>query len=87
MAPERYVVDTDTLINLDRHFRQGFNRLRQLAATGALVVPEGIYREVLRRTDRLSKRVCKWSEKTATFVVASKSDPRLWGEIARLEVL
>jgi len=87
VAPERYVADIDALIQLDRHYRQRFNKLRQLAATGDLVVPEGVYREVMRRTDVLSKRVRKWSDKSATFVVASKSEPRLWEEIARLETL
>ncbi len=82
---EIYVCDADCLINLHRHFgRKAIRALRRYGKTGGLKLPEGVIREITRGTDKLAKFIEK--EKHSLSVAVS-TDPRLPGEIKRLENL
>lgn len=75
---EKYVCDASALINLHRHFeRTCIKRLRQLAKSGNLYIPEGVARELRRGTDSLSQK--------DLVVVRLKSNPRLRDVVARME--
>jgi hypothetical protein len=82
---EKYVCDSDSLIKLHRHFERACVKgLRQLAKSGALYIPEGVARELRRRTGGLSKFI----EQHEDFVVVRlKNNPRLPAEVARLETI
>jgi len=80
---EKYVRDADSLINLHRHFaRACVTGLRQLAKSEALYIPEGVDRELHRRTDRLSQLIKQHED---SVVVRLSNDPRLPTEVARME--
>jgi predicted nuclease of predicted toxin-antitoxin system len=52
------VCDADCLINLHRHFgRKALDELRRLGREGALKLPEGVIRELIRGTDHLARFV------------------------------
>ena len=81
---EKYVCDADSLINLYQHFGRAFlRRLRQLAQSTALCIPEGVVRELHRKTDRLSRFVRNYEK--SNVVVRVRSNPRLQAEVVRME--
>jgi hypothetical protein len=85
-APETrdiYVCDADCLINLHRHFgRKALTKLGQLGRNGALKLPEGVCRELIRGTDHLAKFVKKHQ---SLLKVAISTNARLQREVATLE--
>jgi predicted nuclease of predicted toxin-antitoxin system len=85
-APETrdmYVCDADCLINLHRHFgRKALAELRRLGRNGALKLPEGVIRELIRGTDHLAS----FAEKHQKLLeVAISTNARLQREVATLE--
>lgn len=82
---DQYVFDADALINLYNHFSKAFYRLRRLAKHGQIKVPEGIYRELRRKTDKLFKRVDKWGKDYPRCIVRIRQDQRLKRELSRVE--
>lgn len=85
-APETsdiYVCDADCLINLHRHFRRkALAELRRLGRNGALKLPEGVIRELIRGTDHLAS----FAEKHQKLLeVAISTNARLQREVATLE--
>ncbi len=82
-AQETYVCDADSLITLRRHFkRKCITRLRRFAKSGLLRVPEGVARELRRKTDHLSNFVKRYEE---SIVVRMRDHPKLPGELVRIE--
>jgi rRNA-processing protein FCF1 len=80
---EGYVCDADSLINLFRHYpRPSLKLLRHLARAQVLRIPEGVFRELRRRTDRLS-RVLTALERSVVIRIAQ--NPRVQQELSRLE--
>ncbi|RKY02745.1 hypothetical protein DRP77_07410 [Candidatus Poribacteria bacterium] len=78
-----YVCDADALINLYQHFPNKFRALRDMVARNKVKIPEGVYRELRRKTDRLRRYVERW-ERDYQFVIRFK-DRRLREELARIE--
>ncbi len=82
-AQQGYVCDADSLINLHRHYpRPCLRYLRRHAPKGSLRIPEGVFRELRRGSDKLS-RVVKELERSMVVRVASNA--RIQQELVRLE--
>ena len=80
---EKYVCDADSLIKLYRHLERACVKgLRQLAKSEALYIPEGVARELRRRTSGLSRFIERYED---FIVVRLKDNPRLRAEVARME--
>lgn len=78
-----YVCDTDSLINLHRHFgMKAIKELRRLSKEEKLKVPEGVIRELIRGTDKLANFA---KSEQSWFIVTINSTPSLKEEIKRLE--
>ncbi len=82
---ETYVLDASALIDLHLHFRAGFRKLGYMAQEGRIKIPEGIFRELRRRTDRLFKAVERWSQKNSDCIVQIARVHNLADELARIE--
>jgi rRNA-processing protein FCF1 len=82
---DKYVIDADAFINLDHHYRDRFNTLRRLASNGRVFTPEGVLRELSRKSDKLSKRIEKWRDKYTQFIVQISQNQQLMNELARIE--
>jgi hypothetical protein len=82
---DRFVVDADAFIDFDRHYRGQLKTLKRLAGAGSLTIPGGVARELLRKSDTLSKRVKQWQDDCTDFVVKVDQDPRMRSEFARIE--
>ena len=82
-----YVLDADTVINLQSHFPAALRKLRTLAAQGLVKMPAGTYREVTHKSDKVGKLLPEWAEKYPQFVVRfdKRANPRLRQELARIE--
>ena len=81
-----YVIDTATLIDLHRHFAHDKVRkaLVRLVSQGELVVPEGVRREIERKTDAASKTLQKLARTKPNCIVHFSSN-RLRAGLARIE--
>ena len=79
-----YVCDSTSLIDLYLHFPVEFKSLGSHAANGEIKVPEGVFRELMRKTDKISNSLEQW-EKKYNIVVRLKSDPRFLSEFSRIE--
>jgi hypothetical protein len=79
-----YVCDSTSLIDLFQHFPVEFKRLRRKASDGIIKIPEGVFRELRRKTDKLRHYIEQWEQKYQ-FAVRLKSDPRFLPELARIE--
>lgn len=83
---ETYVLDTSALINLHHHFQKtGLRKLGHLAKEGQIKIPEGIYRELQRRTDRLFKAVERWARKNSDCIVQINRVHNLRDKLAQIE--
>jgi len=84
MAPqEQYVADANALIQLHRHFGPtALRKLRELAASETLRLPEGVVREILRGTDRLAQFVKKHQP---DLEVSFRNNTSLISELSRIE--
>lgn len=82
---ETYVLDANALIDLYRHFPAGLRKLGLMAQRGEIRIPEGIFRELKRRTDSVSKAVERWSRKNVDCVVQIARVPNVANELARIE--
>jgi hypothetical protein len=85
-AGDLYVSDTTALIDFFGHFPVEFRRLKKTASNGMLKIPEGVFRELKRKTDRLYNIIEKWNSKFS-IVVQMTRDPQLLPELARIEQL
>lgn len=83
---ETYVLDASALIDLHRNFgAAGLRRLRHLAQKGQIKIPESVYRELRRKTDRLFKVVEGWAKKNSDCIVQIARVHNLADELARIE--
>lgn len=82
---EVYVLDASALIDLDHHFPAGLRELRNMVQRGKIRIPEGIFRELKRGTDNVSKAVKKWSRENADCVVQIGRVHNVASELARIE--
>ncbi len=67
-----YACDSTSLIDLFQHFPVEFK------------IPEGVFRELRRKTDRLRHYLEQWEQKYQ-IVIRLSSDTRLLPELARIE--
>jgi hypothetical protein len=74
---EVYVLDSTALIDINKHFPRQNRKLRQLAQGGYVKIPEGVFREIKRKTDMLSNTLKSWS----------KSNPDLIIQISGMQIL
>lgn len=84
---ECYILDADTVINLQRHYPSALKKLRSLVAAGQIKMPEGTYREVVRNADKAGKLLKRWANKYPEFLVQfdKQANPGLLQELARIE--
>ena len=82
---ETYVLDASALFDLHTHFRAKFRKLRLMVQQGYIKIPEGIFRELKRRTDALFKTVEEWSRKNPDCVVQISRVHNLANELVRIE--
>jgi hypothetical protein len=81
---DSYILDTDALIDYYNHFPKKFKRLKELAKSGILKIPEGVFRELKRKSDKLKRYVEKW-ENDYNIVITIKSDFRLVNDFGRID--
>ncbi len=82
---ETYVLDTDALINLHSHFHSRFRQLRHMVQQGQIKIPEGVFRELQRKTDRLFKTIRQWSESNSECVVEAERVYGLREQLVHIE--
>ena len=79
-----YILDSDALINYYNHFPKKFKRLKELAKNGILKIPEGVFRELKRKSDKIKKYVVRWQNDYG-IIITIKSDFRLVNNITRID--
>jgi hypothetical protein len=78
------VLDADTIINIGRHFPKAVRQLGKLLDRGTAKIPEGVYRELKRKSDDIGRRVTTWRETySESFVEFTRDFVR--SELARIE--
>ncbi|MCR4413453.1 MAG: hypothetical protein NUV77_13615 [Thermoguttaceae bacterium] len=87
MAKECYVLDTSAMVDLHDHFRVTSVRktLGRLCRENRLRLPEGVKRELGRKTDQARKTVGELAKQYPGCVVLIQAVPNLGGELARME--
>lgn len=87
MAKECYVLDTSAMIDLHYHFpaRSVRQTLKRLCGGNRLKLPEGVKRELERKTDQARKTVGELAKQYPVCVVLIRAVPHLGGELARIE--
>ena len=83
--PEHFAPDADALINIHRHFPEELELLHQLARHGRLHLVGGVYREILRGTDRLRVALERWVQAGWEAVEVDR-DEALRDAYARIEL-
>jgi Domain of unknown function (DUF4411) len=82
---EKYVLDMTALLDVHNHFRANFRKLKPLVQKGYVKIPEGVLRELRRRTDKLYKAVEPWSVDIPDCIVHINRVHNLESELARIE--
>lgn len=86
MAHEIYVCDTTSIFNLHNNFPTEFRHMVEpLAKNNALRIPEGVWREIKRKTDKIFKKMKKIVEKYPSVIVQLKNDQRISGKLYEVE--
>lgn len=80
---EIHCLDADALINIQRYYPEALKEVSRYAKDGRIVIPEGVYREISRKTDRLKHMVQTWHEKYGAVIQIDT--PTLHTELARME--
>ncbi|MBI4556587.1 MAG: DUF4411 family protein [Candidatus Hydrogenedentes bacterium] len=78
-----YCLDADALINIQMYYPEALKQLNRYAKDGKVVIPEGVYREICRKSDRLNTMVQAWHEKHSAVI--RLDTPTLRVELARME--
>lgn len=68
-----YVCDSTSLIDLFQHFPVEFKRSKRKASDGVVKIPEGVFRELRRKTDKI-RHYLEQGEKKYQIVVHLKSE-------------
>lgn len=79
-----YVLDATTVIQLLEHFPTAFGELRKLISQKAVKLPQGVFSELTRKSDKLKQKLPKWAQKYPQMLVKF-SDPRLREELSQIE--
>lgn len=79
-----YVCDATSLIDLYQHFPKRIKKLRKAVSNNLVKIPEGLYRELVRKTDKLQRLTVEWSAKY-DFKLTIKQDERLLNELPQIE--
>jgi hypothetical protein len=82
---ETYVLDASALVDIHNHFGRKFSKLKPLVQKGYMKVPEGVFRELRRSTDRLYKAVERWSQNCPDCIVQIDRVYNLANELVRIE--
>lgn len=82
---EPYVIDSSALIELHNHFRSKIKKLKHLVQEGYIKLPEGVFRELRRKTDMLYKTVEQWKQKRPDCIVLIGRVHDLAKEFVRIE--
>ncbi len=82
---DRYIFDATALIDLYDHFPKEFHKLRRLVKDDRAKIPEGVYREIGRKSDKLFRSVKKWWKDYRQFVIPISQDQHLRMEFSRME--
>lgn len=82
---EVYAIDAGALIDIQRHFPTQFKKLGRMAEQGQIKIPEGIFRELKRKSDQCSKTVERWVQKSSKCLVQVAHVHNLASELARIE--
>ncbi len=86
MPDEIYVLDTCALIDLHEHFPTEFRKMIEVfAKTNSLKIPEGVFRELYRKTDVIYKKIKKIIKKYPSTIVYLRGDPRIMEKFAEIE--
>ncbi|HUS59303.1 MAG TPA: DUF4411 family protein [Planctomycetota bacterium] len=78
-----YCLDADALINIKLYYPKEIRRINQYAKKGKVVIPEGVYREICRKSDRLKEMVQSWQKKHSAVIWLL--DPTLQRELVRID--
>jgi len=78
-----YCLDASALIDIQWHYPKAIRKVSRCARDGKIVIPEGVYRELCKKSDRLQTTVQTW-EKKHNAVVHLNTE-RLHTEFARIE--
>lgn len=85
--PERYICDTSSIINLYNNFPNQFRRIiKNCAREDVLRIPEGIWRETRRKTDKIFKQMQKIIEKYPFTLIRVKDDRKIMEKIPNFEI-
>lgn len=82
---ETYVLDASALVDIYRHFRNKFRKLKPLVASGHIKIPEGVFRELHRVTGELYKTVKIWIQDNSDCLVQIGRVHNLANEFVRIE--
>ncbi len=82
-STETYCLDADALINIQIYYFDALKELNRYAKNGKVVVAEGVYRELCRKTDRLKRMVQTWRKKHSAVIRLDTQT--LHAELARIE--
>jgi len=82
-----YVLDTATIIDLHQHWPASKVRgtLRKLVRDGQLKIPEGVFREVCRKSDKTKKMIRGFEKNFEDLVVKISQVSHLKEELSRIE--
>jgi rRNA-processing protein FCF1 len=82
-SSEIYCLDADALINIQRYYPKALRQISRYGKAGKIVIPEGVYRELCRKTDHLKDMVQTWRSKHDAVI--RLDTPTLREEVARME--
>ncbi len=86
MADDVYICDTNSIFNLHYNFPTQFrSKIENLAKNNAFKIPEGVWREIKRKTDKIFKKMQKIVEKYPSVIVQIKSDTRIIEKLSDVE--
>ncbi|HVO72491.1 MAG TPA: hypothetical protein VMT35_00595 [Ignavibacteriaceae bacterium] len=80
-----YILDSDALIDFYNHFPAKFKKLQALSKNGLFKIPEGVFRELKRKSDKLRRLIERW-ENEFNIVISIKSNIQLVNEFGRIEI-
>ena len=78
-----FCLDASVLIDVQSHYPESLRQLNRHAKDGRIVIPEGVAREICKKSDRLKYMVQSW-QKHGNAVVQIRLPP-LQSEMVRLE--
>lgn len=84
---ETYVLDSTALIDLQFHFPGKIRKLKEWIGQDRMKIPEGVFRELLHKTDTLNNLIQKWKQTNPDFVIYFNQPNKLSMDLVRIEQL